>query len=294
MKIALYGKHIDQSNKHDIEHLLSKLKFKGAELQYHQLFAEQLEQTKILQVKENEIFSNSDELDENTDYMISIGGDGTFLDTILLVRERKIPVLGINTGRLGFISNTPPSDIDFAIDSLYEGNYSLDYRSMIKINSDSNHFGDNNFALNEISILKRDTSSMITIDVSLDGGHLNTYWADGLLISTATGSTAYSLSCGGPILMPGSGNFVITPIAPHNLNVRPIVIDNNSILDITIEARAKKNLIALDSRSEELINGEKLRIQKAPFKVALIQLENQSFISSLRSKLNWGLDKRNT
>jgi NAD+ kinase len=135
---------------------------------------------------------------------------------------------------------------------------------------------------------------MITIEVSLDNGHLNTYWADGLIIATATGSTAYSRSCGGPILMPGSGNFVITPIAPHNLNVRPIVIDSDSKLDITVEARAKKNLVALDSRSAELENGEKLSIQKASFKIAIIQLEKQNFISSLRSKLNWGLDKRNT
>ncbi|MEX2380004.1 MAG: NAD kinase, partial [Vicingaceae bacterium] len=291
---ALYGKRIDKSNKQDIEHLLSKLKFKEAKLQYHHLFAKQLEKTKILKVDDAEVFSNSKELNSKTDYLISVGGDGTFLDTILLVRDKKIPVLGINTGRLGFISNTPPEDIDFAINSLYEKKYTLDYRSMIKMDSDTKHFGADNYALNEISILKRDTSSMITIEVSLDGGHLNTYWADGLIISTATGSTAYSLSCGGPILMPGSGNFVITPIAPHNLNVRPIVIDNNSTLDITVEARAKKNLIALDSRSAELKNGEKFRIQKAPFKVAIIQLEKQNFITSLRSKLNWGLDKRNT
>lgn len=294
MNIAIYGKRIDKSNKQDIEHLLSKLKFKKAKLQYHQLFAKQLEKAEIIKVDEDEIFSDSKELSSKTDYLISVGGDGTFLDTILLVRDKEIPVLGINTGRLGFISNTPTEDIDFAIDSLYEKNYSLDYRSLIKMDSSTKHFGDDNYAMNEISILKRDTSSMITIEVSLDDGHLNTYWADGLIIATATGSTAYSLSCGGPILMPGSGNFVITPIAPHNLNVRPIVIDSDSKLDITVEARAKKNLVALDSRSAELENGEKLSIQKASFKIAIIQLEKQNFISSLRSKLNWGLDKRNT
>lgn len=294
MNIALYGKRIDQSNKQDIEHLLSKLKFKKAKLQYHRLFAKQLKKAKIINVEADEIYETSAELNEQTDYLISVGGDGTFLDTILLVRDKKIPVLGINTGRLGFISNTPPDDIDFAIDSLFEKNYSLDYRSLIQMESSSKHFGVDNYAMNEISILKRDTSSMIMIDVCLDDGHLNTYWADGLIIATATGSTAYSLSCGGPILMPGSGNFVVTPIAPHNLNVRPIVIDNNSILDITVEARAKKNLVALDSRSAELENGENLKIQKAPFKIAIVQLNKQNFIGSLRSKLNWGLDKRNT
>ena len=164
---------------------------------------------------------------------------------------------------------------------------------MLCLESDKKHFGDDNFALNEISILKSDSSSMITIHTELNGTHLNSYWTDGLIISTATGSTAYSLSCGGPIMMPGSGNFVITPIAPHNLNVRPIVIDDDAILKVRVESRAEKNLVAMDSRSEELLNGEILTIQKAAFKIAIVQLKNQSFVNSLRNKLNWGLDQRN-
>ncbi len=164
---------------------------------------------------------------------------------------------------------------------------------MLCLESDKNHFSDDNFALNEISILKSDSYSMITIHTELNGTHLNSYWTDGLIISTATGSTAYSLSCGGPIMMPGSGNFVITPIAPHNLNVRPIVIDDGAILKVRVESRSEKNLVAMDSRSEDLLNGEVLTIQKAEFKIAIVQLKNQSFVNSLRNKLNWGLDQRN-
>jgi NAD+ kinase len=224
---------------------------------------------------------------------LSIGGDGTFLDTALLVKDLNIPILGINTGRLGFLSNTPTSEITSALNDLLNGNYSTEERSMLCLESDKNHFGEDNFALNEISILKSDSSSMITIHTELNGTHLNSYWTDGLIISTATGSTAYSLSCGGPIMMPGSGNFVITPIAPHNLNVRPIVIDDGAILKVRVESRSEKNLVAMDSRSEDLLNGEVLTIQKAEFKIAIVQLKNQSFVNSLRNKLNWGLDQRN-
>ena len=180
--------------------------------------------------------------------MLSIGGDGTFLDTILLVRDLKIPILGINTGRLGFLSNTPTPEIKSALNDIISGNYSTQERSLLRLESSKNHFGNDNHALNEISILKSDSSSMITIHTELNGTYLNSYWTDGLIISTATGSTAYSLSCGGPIMMPGSGNFVITPIAPHNLNVRPIVIDDDAILKIVVDSRAEKNLVAMDSR----------------------------------------------
>jgi NAD+ kinase len=226
-------------------------------------------------------------------FLISIGCDVTFLDTINLVKDINIPILGINTGRLGFLSNTSTTEIEQAVKCLRQKNYELDHRTLLSIDSESGLFKNNPYALNEISFLKRDTSSMISIEVKLDGEALNTYWTDGLIVATATGSTAYSLSCGGPILMPGSGNFVITPIAPHNLNVRPMVIDDNSVLTIRVDGRTPKSLVALDSRSEELNNLETITIQKADYQIALVQIEKHSFIQSLKSKLNWGLDRRN-
>jgi len=232
--------------------------------------------------------------ESQVDFLISIGGDGTFLDATLFTRDLKIPLIGVNTGRLGFLSNTSTTEIKKALTNLVQGKYSLEKRSLLQLDSKRELFGENNQALNEISIMKRDSSSMITIHVDLDGVHLNSYWTDGLIISTATGSTAYSLSCGGPIIMPGNGNFVITPIAPHNLNVRPIVISDDSKLKISVESRSKNNLVALDSRSEELKDKEVLSIQKAKNKIELVQFQHQSFLNSLRNKLNWGLDKRNS
>ncbi len=293
MRIAIYGIKIDQSHKVDIEILIQELKNVGAFVLVHKKFFDEAERNQIKFNLPYQIFQSHSELSVDVDFMLSIGGDGTFLDTISLIRQKNIPILGINTGRLGFLSSTATSDIPLAIKSLNERNFGYENRSLLTLESESNLFGEDNYALNEISIMKRDSSSMITIHTSLDGRHLNSYWTDGLIISTATGSTAYSLSCGGPILMPGSGNFVITPIAPHNLNVRPIVIDDQSELTITVESRAGKSLVALDSRSRELENDERLVIKKADYQIKLIQLESQSFLSSLRNKLNWGLDRRN-
>jgi NAD+ kinase len=293
MKIAVFGKRIDPEDVSDIIHLSEQLENHEAKVYVHELFDRELTRNQINFKKEG-IFRSCKDLDNDFLCLISVGGDGTFLDTILLIRDLFVPVLGINTGRLGFLSNTATSEIDYAIQCLAKQNFSLEKRTLVQMNSKSKLFGADNFALNEISILKRDTVSMITIHVELDGVHLNSYWTDGLIISTATGSTAYSLSCGGPILMPGSGNFVLTPIAPHNLNVRPIVIDDESVLKLTVESRADKNLVALDSRSKELQNHEELEIKKADHTICLVQFENNSFIQSLRNKLNWGLDKRNS
>lgn len=293
MKIAIYGKKIETSNSQQIKKLFDFLLERNIPFIVHHHLKNSLEQHSFFPLNSIEFFSAHKELSSEISFLLSIGGDGTFLDTSLLVKDLNIPILGINTGRLGFLSNTPTSEITSALNDLLNGNYSTEERSMLCLESDKKHFGDDNFALNEISILKSDSSSMITIHTELNGTHLNSYWTDGLIISTATGSTAYSLSCGGPIMMPGSGNFVITPIAPHNLNVRPIVIDDDAILKVRVESRAEKNLVAMDSRSEELLNGEILTIQKAAFKIAIVQLKNQSFVNSLRNKLNWGLDQRN-
>ncbi|MDB4060889.1 NAD kinase [Vicingaceae bacterium] len=295
MKIALYGKKIETKDVSKIQELFDLLKEEKVQFVVHKQLKLSVEKHDLIKFGWNNYFESYDDLkNSGVSFMISIGGDGTFLNTILLVRDLKIPILGINTGRLGFLSNTPTSEIKSALNDVISENYSTQERSLLRLESNKNHFGNDNHALNEISILKSDSSSMITIHTELNGTHLNSYWTDGLIISTATGSTAYSLSCGGPIMMPGSGNFVITPIAPHNLNVRPIVIDDDAILKIVVESRAEKNLVTMDSRSEEMKNGEVLTIQKADYKISIVQLQNQSFVNSLRNKLNWGLDQRNS
>ena len=292
MKIALYGKKIDSTHTAEIKMLFEQLQQKSISFLVHTHLQKSISKHELAVSEDLNYFNSYEDLKEQKiSFLLSIGGDGTFLDTILLVRDLDIPILGINTGRLGFLSNTPTTEIQIALDDLVKGKFSIEKRSMLRLDSDKKRFGHKNHALNEISILKSDSSSMITIHTELNGTHLNSYWTDGLIIATATGSTAYSLSCGGPIMMPGSGNFVITPIAPHNLNVRPIVIDDDAVLKITVESRAEKNLVALDSRSEELKNGEVLTIQKADYKISIVQLE--SFVTSLRNKLNWGLDQRN-
>jgi len=295
MKIALYGKKIEPKDVSKIQELFTLLQKERIQYIVHRQLEASVKKHSLITCESVDYYNSYDDLKTSgVSFLLSIGGDGTFLDTILLVRDLKIPILGINTGRLGFLSNTPTSEIKSAVNDIITGSYSTQERSLLRLDSSENHFGNDNHALNEISILKSDSSSMITIHTELNGTHLNSYWTDGLIISTATGSTAYSLSCGGPIMMPGSGNFVITPIAPHNLNVRPIVIDDDAVLKIVVESRAKKNLVAMDSRSEEMKNGEVLTIQKADYKISIVQLQNQSFVNSLRNKLNWGLDQRNS
>jgi len=215
------------------------------------------------------------------------------LDTVTLIRDSKIPILGINTGRLGFLSNISIQEIDQAMDALHSKKYTVDERALLKVKTEDNLFGETNFALNELTIHKKDSSSMITIHAYINDQYLNSYWADGLIIATPTGSTAYSLSCAGPIVVPGSENFVITPIAPHNLNVRPIVVSDNSEIKLKIEGRGMQFLASLDSRSETIDSKYELTIVKEKFKIGLIQLENQDFLRTIRNKLMWGIDKRN-
>lgn len=291
MKIAIYGRQIEKHNSVQIAKLFSALNDIDAEIS---IYAPLLEDINSIVGNLNPLTTfNEETLDRNTNFFISIGGDGTILDAVTIVKNSNIPILGINTGRLGFLSNTPTEEVEYAIKCLNEGAYSIDKRTLLQVDTTNSIFGSLNFGLNELSILKRDSSSMITINTYIDGDYLNSYWADGLIVSTATGSTAYSLSCGGPIMMPGTGNFTLTPIAPHNLNVRPIVIADTSVLEFQIESRAKQSLLALDSRSRKITSDEKITVRKANFDIALIQLPNQTFISSLRNKLNWGLDRRN-
>ena len=226
--------------------------------------------------------------------MISFGGDGTLLDTVTMIKNSNIPVLGINAGRLGFLANINQDDILLAVKALKNRDYNLDERSLLHVENQIILSKNNsNFALNEITVHKKDSSSMLKIEAFLDDEFLNTYWADGLVIATPTGSTAYSLSCGGPIIIPGSNNFVITPISPHNLNLRPMVVGDNVSIKLKAASRESFFLVSMDSRSVTLENNEEILIKKADFKLQLIELPDHNFLKTVRNKLFWGKDSRN-
>ena len=237
-------------------------------------------------------FSNNSEL-VDVNYMFSIGGDGTLLDSVTYVKDKNIPILGINTGRLGFLATTTKGNIEKTIKDIFSNNYNIEERILLRLNSNQDLFEDANFALNDFSILKRDTSSMIVVHTYINGEFLNSYWADGILVSTPTGSTAYSLSCGGPVVMPNSNNFVISPVCPHNLNVRPIVVPADSIISFKIEGRSEKFQVSLDSRGVTVDNSIELSIQKESFTAKIITTSEYNYLNTLRAKLSWGSDIRN-
>lgn len=230
---------------------------------------------------------------ENIDFLISVGGDGTLLESVSYVGPAEIPILGINTGRLGFLANVSRNDMETALSQVLHKQFRLDERTLLRLESSKEMFKDLTFALNDFTLLKKDTSSMITIHTYIDGVFLNSYWADGIIVSTPTGSTGYSLSCGGPLIFPRSGNFAITPVSPHTLTVRPIVVPDSSEITFRVEGRSKKFLVSLDSRMATIDPSTELKITKANFKVNLIQLEGYHYFKTLREKLNWGLDIRN-
>ena len=291
MKIALFGNEFSPTYIKYIKHLVQKLKNENIEILIQQQFYDFLQEN--ISFSENiqtfERISNQDKID----FLFSIGGDGTLLRAVTYVRESNIPILGINTGRLGFISSISTDQIDDAVDHVLNGDYKIRSRTLLELETENNLFGTTNFALNEVAIVKKDTSSMIRIDAFIDDEFLNSYWADGLLISTPTGSTGYSLSCGGPIILPGTKNVIIAPIAPHNLNVRPIIINEKSKIRLKVEDRDQLALVSLDSRSRAFDSSLELIIKKADFKINLIEPKDHSFITTIRTKLMWGSDKRN-
>jgi NAD+ kinase len=230
---------------------------------------------------------------DGLDFFLSIGGDGTLLDSVCMVGKKEIPILGLNTGRLGFLANVATDKIGEAIEELAKGNYQIESRILLSLTSSKKLFHGVNFALNEFTIHKKDTSSMITVPTYSDGKYLNSYWADGLIVATPTGSTGYSLSCGGPLITPGAKNFVITPVSPHNLNVRPIIVSDEAEISFEIEGRTDKFMISLDSRSTSIASEVKLSVKKEAFSAKLVKLPSYHFFDTLRQKLNWGLDLRN-
>lgn len=290
MKIGIHGKEFKRQTAPVIQRIFELLS--GEEIYISEKFETYLRAPAFRKFSWK-IYQPEQLAKENIDLFISIGGDGTLLETISHIGKLELPVLGINTGRLGFLATTSKDEIETALPQVLSQKYRLDKRAVLRLESNSEVFGRLNFALNDFTIVKKDTSSMITIHTTIDGEFLNSYWADGIIVATPTGSTGYSLSCGGPLIFPRSGNFVITPVSPHTLTVRPIVVSDSSEISFRIEGRSKKFLVSLDSRIATIDSSVVLTVKKADFKVVLIQLEGQHYFKTLRQKLNWGLDIRN-
>ncbi len=293
-KVAIYGQSYTV-------HAAKEIKLLIASLEKHKIvfFLEEhlyglLKEQKIIE-KKYPHFSTFSDLNNSFDLLFSIGGDGTMLRAVTYVRDLDIPVLGINTGRLGFLANVKKDEIENAIDLLVKGKYDIQERTLLQVTTEPKNkdLADLNFALNEITIARKNTTSMIGVKTFLNQEYLTNYWADGLIIATPTGSTGYSLSCQGPVISPNSKNLVITPIAPHNLNARPMVIPDDTQIKLEIDAREKDFLISLDSRIVTLPKETKVYLKKAPFTIRTIIPKNQTFLKTLRTKLLWGEDTRN-
>lgn len=292
MNIAIYGRPVNTNQLTLAESVISLLKKTDCKIRIHAPYLTFLE-SNLKKKLSLDVFNTNEDIKSDTDFLFSIGGDGTLLDTVFLVKDSNIPIVGINAGRLGFLSSISRENLEMAISSLSKGHYSLDARTLLRLEANHPIFEGENIALNEFTIHKKETSSMITIHTYLNGEYLNSYWADGIMISTPTGSTGYSLSCGGPIIVPQSETFVITPIAPHNLNVRPIVVSDKNVISLEVEGRSQHFMATLDSRSVTIDSGFQLAVRKENYTINLVRLNNEDFLNTLRKKLNWGLDTRN-
>ncbi|MFY7964263.1 MAG: NAD kinase [Chitinophagaceae bacterium] len=289
MIVAIYSRGLDAEQNAPMQFLLSELLSRKATVFLFEALVWQLPAQANFS-----IFNSYEDLVSNdVECLISVGGDGTILDAVTMVRDSNIPILGINFGRLGFLASISKNEIASAVEALINHTFIVDKRSLIHIDSDNNLFGDTPFALNEFALHKRDTSPMIKIHTYINGEFLNSYWADGLIVSTPTGSTGYNLSCNGPILFPESSSFVITPVAPHNLNVRPIVVADSNIISFEVEGRSNQYICVMDARREFVDINIQIAVKKEKFSVSLIRLNENSFLSTLRNKLTWGMDKRN-
>ena len=293
MKIAVYGPLYNERSKSTIKILIKYLKTQNADVFFEKDFYESVLKNSNIDI-ESFRCDTFKSLDTSFELLISIGGDGTILRAITYVKDLNIPIVGINTGRLGFLATIPMNTVEKALNEIFDGNYRISKRSLLAISIDEGEaVFDLNFALNEITVSRKNTTSMISVETWLDDEYLTSYWADGLIVSTPTGSTGYSLSCGGPVIMPESDSFVLTPIAPHNLNARPLVISSNKIIKLKVSGREDEHLVSLDSRIKTLPNNTTITIQKAPFNVHMIELKDERFIETLRKKLLWGADQRN-
>lgn len=290
LRFALFGNLHQIKKSASIQKILCYLSERDADVFIDKEFYDFLTEGQKIDVNPTAFIHGND---FSADFAISMGGDGTFLKTASRVGDKGIPVLGINMGRLGFLADVSPIDAEKAFDALYTGDYTVEDRSVIKVESDSNAFAGSPFALNDVALLKRDNASMISIHTTVNGEYLTTYMADGLVISTPTGSTAYSLSIGGPIIVPQSGTISLTPVAPHSLNIRPIVVCDDCEITMSVESRSHNFLVAIDGRSETCKEGTSLTIRKAPYRIKVVKHPGQSFFQTLRKKMMWGTDTRN-
>jgi NAD+ kinase len=290
MRVAIYSRGGQTLQEQDLKSLLELLSLAGIDAVVFKLLKDQYAGMADLP----NVFEGATDLHENIDALISLGGDGTLLDTVCLVRDKQIPVLGINYGRLGFLASLGKENIEEAVKALQERTYVLDRRGLLHLDASMPLFGEESFALNELVIHKREFSPMIKIHTYLNGEFLNTFWSDGLIVSTPTGSTGYSLSCNGPVVFPESESFVITPIAPHNLNIRPIVVPNNNVVSFEVEGRTEDFICTLDSRKEVVPKNVQLAVRKEAFSFNLVRLNENNFLQTLRKKLTWGFDTRNS
>lgn len=292
MKIAIYSRLLEEDKRSDVQFFFDELASQKIAAAVFLPFYEEIKD-RINLPSGTSTFYLSDDLTNDIEFVISLGGDGTLLDTVGLVRDKGIPIMGINFGRLGFLASIGREQLADAVKALKKQTYVIDKRTMIHLDASISMFGNVPFALNEFSIHKRDTAPMIKIHTYLNGEFLNTYWADGLIVATPTGSTGYSLSCNGPIMFPESGSFLITPVAPHNLNVRSIVVPDDNIISFEVESRTDQIICALDSRREIVSKNVQLAVKKEAFLLNLLRLTENNFLQTLHNKLTWGLDKRN-
>ncbi len=291
MNVSVFGQKVVKQNLPYFSEFLGILKDFGWNAIIHKDLKETL--VKRIGLPEHvDEFSTHHDLKTGIDLSFSIGGDGTFMKNVKFVRDSGVPVMGINTGRLGFLANIGKEHISEAMEMVKDKNYVHQKRSLIRVETENNIFGEENIALNEITLQKKDTSSMITVHASLEGKYLNSYWADGLIVATPSGSTAYSLSCGGPIITPGCQVHILTPIAPHNLNVRPMVVPDHMPIKLSVEGRSRKYLVSLDGKSMSISQGEEVTVHKADFMINVIKFED-NFLDTIRNKMLWGIDKRN-
>ena len=289
LRFALFGNIYQAKKSASIQKVLSCIANYGAELYVDMEYYYFLKDVQHIDVNASRIFA-----DDNfeADFVISMGGDGTFLKAASRVREKNIPILGVNMGRLGFLADVSPDDIEHCLKALYSDDFAIESRALIQVQTDGEPLEGFNCALNDVAILKRDTASMISIRAHINGQYLNTYQADGIIVSTPTGSTAYSLSNGGPIIVPGTKVFSMTAVAPHSLNVRPIVLPDNSMIELDVESRSHNFLVAIDGRSEKCKEGTKITLRRAPYDIRVVKRTDQRYFKTLREKMMWGVDTR--
>lgn len=291
MKIALHGKSTGPEAQGCIRDVFELLQRHNIEAAISSSYQRDLNE-KGLDSGHLNTFQLGDDL-SSFDFIFSLGGDGTILDTITYTSKAEVPIIGINLGRLGFLATTPRNEIEEIFNKLLANDLSIESRSLVHVDSNQGLFEPHNFGLNELTIVKKETSSMIVVHTYVDGDYLNSYWADGLIVATPTGSTGYSLSCGGPLVHPSIKNFIITPVSPHNLNVRPIIVSDKSVITFEIEGRSRQFMVSLDSRSQSVDDTVKISVRREEFEAKLVRFNNHKYFDTLRHKLNWGLDARN-